>query len=252
MVALRTLPLLGAVVIAALPCGSCSSKRDAQEFELAQIQTAIAAARQTIGDLEHEPVGAKRSAFYAFVSTRFINSVLSALDGAVVHPERMRDGEIHVRSVRADFVAGSPRLLVFAVAKLPATDVTIDLAVDARLSVEPSSQPGELLGRVQLVRVEPKLQRAALDLSTLQSVRKLMSLRANDFAQKLPLVRLPLETHLDLSLPAGARQTAIVTPADGTISVTISYPELTLPIKSRISRILFLRSGLHVFGELEE
>ena len=241
---------LAAIVLTSVLCASCSSERDAQRMELAQLESAISDANRAIDDLQQNAADAERSAYYAYVSARLLNAVLAGLDGAVIHPDGRRDLEIHVRSIRTNFVGGSPMLSVSAAAKLPSADLMLDLAVEARLKIELGPTSNELRARIQVVHVEPKVRWSVFDLSTLRAVRKLASLGVSDFADQMPSVPLPLQAQLNLSMTAGAKQMALETAAGGTVSVRVNYPAVPLQVKSRISRVLFLHDGLHVFGEI--
>lgn len=233
------------VLAAALLLPGCiSAQRRINANQAALYAEAITETERVARQLEQGGPGAHDLRFY--FSNAFVNESLRALNGyRVVLPN---DPDIDLRITGAELanLGALPALSMSAVATRGS--VNADVVITAVLV--PTGRPHEF--RIMVKSLDPEVRVRSLNVSRLPFVERLLTVRAIDVSDGLPMIRFPVEERISIGGPAGTTSGRVQTTRnpDSSLSFTSTVPATAWTGRIVNPRYFFVRDGVYVFGDV--
>lgn len=212
-----------------------------QRFEaLKAEEQALANVQQTLQD----PHGLEGPGSVSiFLSEDLLNSVMAGANNLVIPVSGIEGATVTIRSMRADFRVGLPRVNIDAVATKKGLDASLELVGVAELGIQVTD--GRLQMNVHLDSLVPRVQWSFFDFKIGGFVRDLMQVKILEEIRNGGEINIPIVTEIPLSIPA--KQTPVA--FTGVKGLLVS-PALSIVGKAEIMKVLTLPDGLHVYGKI--
>lgn len=184
-----------------------------------------------------------------FVSYGLLNQVLAGADGIDVPLPSVRNARLKIDHIRIQPKDGTPLLEVSASARRE--KLSVDAAVLAMLVFDQAGPDGVATFHVRFERVGPTLNWNGLRLGESRFLRTLATMKADELAVCSLKFRVPMQSNLALQVPPLNYESTVPTRNNGSwvrYRVTSSGGQLSKPLT--ITRVLFLRDGVHVFANV--
>jgi hypothetical protein len=223
-------------------CISAQRRINANQAEL--YAEAIAETERVARQLEQGGPGAHDVRFY--FSNAFMNESLRALNGyRVILPN---DPDIDLRIMGAELanLGALPALSLSAVASRGS--VNADVTITAVLV--PSGRPHEF--RIMVKSLAPNVRLRSVNVSRLPFVDRLLTVRAIDVTEGLPMIRFPVEERVSIGGPAGTTNGRVQTTRnpDSSLAFTSTVPATAWTGRIVNPRYFFVKDGIYVFGDV--
>lgn len=241
-------------IIAASILSGCSTNSELLRLERDQWQQIRSAASQTSQLATTGVFDPDRHDLYLMINSNVFNRILEGFDGRQFELDLQgRPVDITVRSVRLQFRAGYPDILVDAVATDRRSGVEAALEMDARLVIVGDlSQPDTLAVEPVATRVVPRLRWGPLEFTKWRFVRRLLQLEAAQFTANLPKLTLPLASRFAFGSAASTQPTRFPTGNGSWIAGNVAVPSTQTTGRIVVKQVLFLPNGIHVFADVEQ
>jgi hypothetical protein len=241
------------VLLLAGTCSACSTTTLLKKQELAQLSSELDYLQATKTLLTKTPNPEISGDISIFVSVGTLNQILAAADNLAVAIPNVSGATLHIASVRTAFSDGLPIVKVVAWAEKPSARLRLDVSISAELEpVSAGGDPSTMQFRVGVREVVPVLHWGIFQLPSFIFVRQLMRVKAQEYADQLPAIVVPLRSDFDLKQAPASNAVVIATDnGAGHLYGTLSLPGYELSGSVIVDTVLFLHDGLHVLGHIQ-
>jgi len=234
-------------------CSACSTTTLLKKQELERLSAQLQYLQATHTLLVHTPNPETSGDLSIFVSSGTLNKLLTVADGIAAPIPGVGGATLHVASVRATFTDGLPLVTIAAWAEKPSAHLRLDVSLFAVLEpVTDPAHPAQLLYRVGVRDVVPVLHWGIFQLPSFLFVRQLLHVSAQNYADQLPAVAIPLRSDFDIQQSQTAHNVVVTTDnGGGHLYGTLSFPGFELRGAVIIDNVLYLHDGLHVLAHIQ-
>jgi hypothetical protein len=232
-------------IIAALALSGCISAQRRINANQAELYAeAIVETERVARQLEAGGPGGHDLRFY--FSNSFINESLRALNGYRIVLPSDPDIELTVTGAELANLGALPALSLSAVARRGSVDA--DVTITAVLV--PTGNPHEF--RIMVRSLAPDVRVRSVNVSRLPFVERLLTVRAIDVTDGLPMIRFPVEERISIGGPAGTTNARVQTSRnpDSTLAFTSTVPATAWTGRIVNPRYFFAKNGVYVFGDV--